>query len=177
MKSNLVIFKNFFQFCKPFTYFLDMMITNEELRQIFAPLEIIEVNYVSGSFFPNVGIKQGAIHYDKEVAFECLLHEIGHLALLPEDVRKKIDGDVDLTAEQQSESGQFYFQGNEDHLIVWQKCVTEQLNLPKYAKYLEESDKDCYKNINKDFVAHLFNKLGMGFDPESKTFTNIVSPL
>ena len=146
------------------------------LNKLFHPLEITELNYVSGDFFPHVEIRNGKIYFDDEVEDACLLHEIGHLALLPSHIRKRINGDVEL-AETADQALEPYFTGNEDHLIVWQKRVTDQLHLSLEAQYLERSDAQCYYNIDREAVIELFNVLEMGFDSVSGTFEKVVSPL
>ena len=145
------------------------------LEEIFAPLKFHKRDQIEGSFFPHVEIHKGEIYFDEEVGLEFLLHEIGHLALVPARIRGYISGSMDSVGS--NGFYEFFFTDNEDHLIVWQREITDQLNLPEYCKYLEKSDEECYSIIDKKEVSQLFNRLGMGYNLTNKTFSHIVSPL
>lgn len=144
----------------------------KNINKIFEPIKTVELNYVSGDFFPHVEIREGIVCYDEEVDPSCLLHEIGHLALLPSYIRCQVDGNVE--AIDYEEKDEIYFTGNENHIIIWQYFVSKQLNFPSEYSLLENSDIDFVKShfIKKSYK--IFENLNMGFDLKTKTFKNIV---
>lgn len=51
------------------------------------------------SFLPNIAIKRGGIVYNDEVCTADILHEAGHLAIIPLQYRDICSGDMDKSAQ------------------------------------------------------------------------------
>lgn len=52
-------------------------------------------NVPSNSFMPNIAIQDGSIIYNKDATLGDLLHEAGHLAIIPKKYRPMCQGDMD----------------------------------------------------------------------------------
>ncbi len=113
------------------------------------PDEISDRSY----FIKYCAIINGAVYYNSEKCEpSILLHEIGHLAVLPSEIRKYIDGDVELSLLEcyendimeelgyesvYTEKFNKLIHGDEEAIMAWQYCVARYLKInPKIV--LEE---------------------------------------
>lgn len=58
-------------------------------------LQMVRVERLEGNFLEGVKIVNGAVHYQDNAAISNLLHEAGHLAIIPENIRHMADGNLD----------------------------------------------------------------------------------
>jgi hypothetical protein len=63
------------------------------LREIGLPCR--KVNWIAQSFFPNVSISEGELYCTSEVLLSDLLHEAGHIATAPSELRPALEGDLE----------------------------------------------------------------------------------
>lgn len=157
--------------------YIDQLI---DLNKEFYPIKFHKVEYVDGDFFPHVEIEKGEIIYDDEADDASLLHETGHLALLPNNIRGEITGDIDDSLADE-EGNRFYATGNEGHIIVWQFYIVRQLGIPEYLwqqyQLLEQSDFKCITFQTIRNSANIYNELKMGFNFKKLRFDSIVCPI
>lgn len=57
--------------------------------------EIHETKAITGTFIPHIRIHAGTLQIDADAAVSDILHEAGHLAILPGDIRPMATGDIE----------------------------------------------------------------------------------
>lgn len=83
----------------------------------------MEEGYVHpGTFIPNILIRDGGIIYNSRVRISDLLHEAGHLAIIPEKYRYICNGDMDKSI-----------------MDIWEEA--------KADKEIEEADSHMYRAL------------------------------
>jgi hypothetical protein len=99
---------------------------------------------VHDSFLPHVRISKGEIVYDTQADVSDLLHEAGHVALIPAKYRHLCDGDMDASMETifenshaagemaaDSPTARALIQASESEATAWAWAAGKYLGLPE----------------------------------------------
>lgn len=138
--------------CAPDAWLLDQIRKGDEIRRISAFLNEIGIGCSVASvpddtFLPGVEIREGAIVFDPErlVSPGDLLHEAGHIAVVPAGERAALSGDLGQNDQQAM--------GHEIAAILWSYAALRAIGLPEATVFHPQGYKgqgDWYLRIFRD---------------------------
>ena len=135
--------------CAPDAWLLEQIKKGDEIRRITAFLEEIGIEcsvapVPDDTFLPGIAIREGTIVFDPErmVSPGDLLHEAGHIAVVPASERAVLSGDLGQNDQQAM--------GHEIAAILWSYAALRAIGLPEQTVFHEQGYKgqsDWYLRI------------------------------